>query len=198
MFCEGFDISLAVQTMRTICFESNTAEDCQNLVWGPMRFWVEQLAKENPREIVCFHSPFMYDEIANGHSCTAYLVGPRKKILHLGDVCNRNKALAYFQWLQRILFESAEDIRRAGPFKVFRWWGKCHIPVDALAPDRETVALGIQKYFQTYAPPLLRAQITWLPDKTRSELTQQILIAAHKTARSQTHEERVDIGSKNF
>lgn len=193
-----YNISLAVQILRTLFFEKHSNEDCTRFVWRPIQFWLQRLVEEHPTELTCLHGKLLPDEKSRGYSSDVFLVVPKRQIIYLGTVLTRIEAQDKFQWFKATFPERIGDLRKRGWTGIIRWWAMCIIPVDTTTLTDETIGQGVQKYLGEFAPSLANIPIYWLsPDQQQDiclEITQQaILMAKH-----QTREEKLDIISENF
>ena len=186
-----YDISLAVQAIRTLFSEMHSNEDCSQFVWKPIQFWLQRLTEENPPTLTCFHENLLPDEESGGHRCDAYLVVPGNKIIYLGTIQSRKEAESQNRWLKETFPERDKDL--ANQFAMVRWWNMCRIPVDAEPLTLETIESGVRMYLQELAPALCQTPIVWLPEEKRRDLSFQINYQAKVTAKRQSDEEKIEI-----
>lgn len=196
---EEYDISLAVQAVRTLSIETHTNEDCQKFVWYPTRFWLEMLAKENPSEIYCLHEEPISNEEFHGQVCHVYAVVAEKKIVYLGTAINKKKALFDFYWLvKRLNRKKATQLEKKGPFAMMRLWSMCTIPINEDTLTQESIQEGVRRFLHEFAPELGEIPIVWLPKRQRQDICWKIFSGAKASAVSQTKKERLKIITKDL
>lgn len=178
-----YDISLAVQAVRSLFFEAHCYEDCHNLVWNPSRFWIEQLLVENPKRILGLHECL----ISPPKTCNVYMVACQDRIIYIGTVVNKKKAEDIQSLLAEILPEKKNELKRRGPMAIIKWWNMCSIPVDADILTTESIEQGLQKYFQKFAPKLAGVPVSWIDNHTG--ISWDIFIKARQTAIHKTDED---------
>lgn len=196
--CGEFDISLAVQAVRALFVEASSNQDCQRRAWEPAKFWLLQLARENPQEILCVHENPLPDKKSGGCSCNVYITTADKKIIYLGTILSKEKAEENFQWLQENFPEESARLQQRGPMAITRWWSMCAIPVDAHELTHESIWQGAQKYFREFAPELANVPAKWLPPEQNTSISRKIFREALLTATKQSKQKRIEITSNNF
>jgi len=184
-----YDISLAVQALRTLVFEAHNYQDCDKFVWKPTQFWLDQFVEENPREIVCLHERLQPDD----PSCHVYMIVSQKKIVYLGTIISKEKAEANFFRLVNNFPSKARQLRQHGPMAILKCWMMCSIPAGTNKLTQETVQTGVQKYLKEFAPRLAGLPINWLSIEQQNAISWKILHEAATTAIEQTKEERIDV-----
>jgi hypothetical protein len=213
---QGFDVALAVQARRVIMMETHSVDECVRLVYKPTQDLLKKIAGKHPDFLVFMHrSPYRYKGTP-GFSVDVDVVMPNKKVAYLATVITRAQAQSEFEFhrqaFQKLLkaldeacsgrrFEPIEDYKAAvryklelleqrGPMAIRREHVGCKVPVDSNRLCLASIANGVERYLQTFAPQIVGVQINWMPSMEQRKLYEFIIQKAKETAIPQTDNDR--------
>ncbi|MSR78918.1 MAG: hypothetical protein EXS59_02110 [Candidatus Taylorbacteria bacterium] len=195
---EQWDITLAVIARRTSLheFSAHSNEDRSKIIWEPTQIFLEGMAKDRPKQILCFFgSKFQFPDFPDCVCQNLYIVNCNKQVAYIGTVFN---PLALKMYKTRLLESDAKFLSRT---KISR--GRllyCVIPTPKNQIDDLVVFESIRKYFGTYPaktmiPYLSNTLICLLSQKAGEKIDDEIMKLAKQTAK--TVSEKVEIQKYN-
>ncbi len=185
-----YDISLAVQTIRTLTTEAHSYEECRRLVWEPTDFWLKRFADSNPKEIICFReNPRSTQKEPQYFFCDIYLVAENNRVLYLGTIVNQDQAEYDFL---TIFPDHSDELQSKDPLPIMRWWIRCNIPTNTEVITDTVIEKSVQRYFTVCAPKLAQIPIHWLPNELGSKISWEIFHQAKVTSKPQSGKEMRD------
>lgn len=215
-FTQGFDVTLAVQARRVIMMETHSVDECVNLVYKPTQDLLKKLVKKPPDSLMFMHRPPYRYKGTSGFSVDVDVVMPDSKIAYLATIITRAQAQSEFEFHKKAFrdildaldvacsgqrFEPIEEYQAAvlyklslleqrGPMAIRREHVGCKVPVDSNRLCLASIADGVDRYLQTFAPKLLGIQINWMSSQEQKRLYEFIIKKAKETATPQTDKDR--------
>jgi hypothetical protein len=213
---EKYDAELSIEARRILRWEAHCASDCIELAWKPTLEFLEQLAKQKPKFLLCARSKPFYPNQNDGECVDVDLISPDFKTAYLGMVVNIKQAISVWnrsvincfdkivicadalpEKKARELFDSYASKHKKlladGPLMILRENNGCFIPVETDRLSRRTAEKGVRKILAVLMPCLAKLPIHWAPSEEQKTLEKFIEREARERAVSQTDRERQDI-----
>lgn len=214
------DAGLSITARRILRYEAHTSSECIEAVWKPIQDFLEALAKQKPKYIICARStPFSPNE--NDELCIDVdILGFDGKTAYLGMVANTKQALYVWTKYAKNCLEKAlicagalhdykmqeefnehmaglKKLLEIGPLAIIRENIGWFIPVVTEDLSRRSVERGVKKMLSAIAPALAGLPIRWLPHAMQNDLERFIEGEALRSANRPTAETREEVYRKD-
>lgn len=215
------DCELSIEARRILRKEAHCSSDCIEFIWQPTQDFLEQLAKQKPKFLLCSRNkPFSPNQ--NEEQCIDVdIINPVNwKSAYLGMVVNVKQAITAWTRLVQNCFEKAnicfdalqekrgqelfsrymdrlEKLIASGPMTILRENVGCLIPVEADNLSRRATEKGVKKLISALMPELAGLPIRWAPANEQEAFERFVAAEAAKRAKPQTEEECLAIYSQD-
>lgn len=185
---DEYDFSFAVQIRSIMLYEKwEDNEERKKKVWDPTRKFLEEFAKSNPQQIICFFGrEFKFPNKANCLCKNIFISNHLHQVAYLCTVLNRTAAISYYTNVVGIK-GCPKDLCA---LKIARDQVYYLVPSNKEDIDEVEVIQAIKRYLQSYkgaVPKLAKATTCLLSPELGELLDDNIRQLAKKQARSKNN-----------